>query len=184
MQRHRLIAGLTALGIAAGAGSGVAIAVDSAAGETGHARSAPHCPHALPGDSRAYFEVARAVKHWIPVFFPDKPRSHFSSRDYTVWGALSLADRGGSPTEVGFPRARLANPARRACGSNVAQRSWAVAVDFPFAPDALLSTHVLYLARTRVGWRLWYDWIPGQGRGGFMYWWSCPPSACRASGRR
>jgi hypothetical protein len=188
MRRHKLIAGLTALGAAIGTGSGVAIAVNDAAGAAAHARAGSasrkrysrHCPDALPVESRAYFEVARAVQHEVPMFFPNRPRSHFSNRDYTVWGALSLADRdGGRQVELGFPRAELVKTARRACGSKVAQRSWAVVVDFPFAADALFGTHVIYLARSRAGWWFWYDRIPDQGPGRFMYWWSCPPSPCR-----
>jgi hypothetical protein len=157
MLRHKLIAGLSVLALVGG-GSGVAVALNGASAARSNRDHSSRCPKALPSGSQAYFSVARAIRHEIPRVFPNRPRQHFSNRGYTVWAALSLWPRGGGGIDVGFPRPQLVKKAAEACGSQVAQRSWAVAIDFPGAPAATLGTYIVYLARTRAGWRIWYEW--------------------------
>src|SRR5947209_4042605 len=112
MRRGKRIVSLALL-VLVGAGSAVAIAVGhgTRAGSRGHMAGTIRCPAALPVSHRAYFSVARAVRREVPVYFPDRPHEHFSHRDYRVWGALSLAQRGAP--DLGFPRKKLLRRASR-----------------------------------------------------------------------
>jgi hypothetical protein len=162
--RHKLIAALGVAAAAGAAGTGVAVAINHGPGAAAHGtrHHSSRCPKALQPGRQAYFSVARAVRREVPRVFPNRPRYHFSNHGYRVWGALSLAQR-GTPDTSGFPRAQLLRKASRACGAQVADRSWVVAIDFPGAPAVTLATYVTYLARTKSGWRFWYDWLPYAG---------------------
>jgi hypothetical protein len=117
------------------------------------------CPDARRPGHDPIAKVLDAVRAQVPAAYPS-----IDIGAYEVWSVFSLER---DVIVVGLNRRRYLNVAAR-CGTKVARRSWVAVLSFPRAPDASFVPAVAYLARTREGWRLWYQWFPNKSeRGSF-----------------
>jgi hypothetical protein len=107
------------------------------------------CPEPLLASAQARVEtVSRAARRLVPFEY-----RRLSAMGEPAWpgfqirGVLSLTEPGGRLYH------RLA---RRLCGQDAAERSWAVSLAFP---RCLLSCSrdVALVARTSHGWQIWYS---------------------------
>jgi hypothetical protein len=138
-----------------------ATGIDGRSAQTAPARARDaRCPKALPGGPGAVVRVVRTVRRELPR----------TLRGIDVRGAsiTSVFDLSIGAVLPGLRRQRYERPAARACGLVVARRSWVALVHSPRARMASLSPAVLYVARTRAGWRTWYVMYPNFGTAGFV----------------
>lgn len=106
------------------------------------------CPAALPPEPAAAQGVLSAVARSVPRLY-----SQPDHRNYQVTALTSLAPRAFVPTGISPYR----GIALRRCGARVVNRSWLVFLYFPkLAPSASLAEGIVYAARTRAGWTVWY----------------------------
>lgn len=171
MRRPRPYATLAvAATIAAGAGVAIAASVQTGddAGDSSRPPAAPasrserdsRCPAALPGGPRAMVHVGRTVRRQLP-----RVLGGIDPRGATITGAFDLQLAAFLP---GLRRGRYEKPAARACGVAIARRSWMVVVNAPRARMASLVPAIVYVARTRDGWRPWYRHFPNFGTAEFI----------------
>ncbi|HEX8123744.1 MAG TPA: hypothetical protein VF549_21010 [Solirubrobacteraceae bacterium] len=169
MRRHRyaVVAAAAVIAVGAAALGGSSDSEDRTTGiDERSARTAParerdaRCPKALAGAPGAVIRVVRTVRRELPR----------TLRGIDVRGAsiTSVFDLSLDAVLPGLRRQRYIRVAARACGVVVAHRSWVALVHSPRARMASLSPAVLYVARTRAGWRTWYGAYPNFGTAGFV----------------
>jgi hypothetical protein len=88
------------------------------------------------------------------------------SRGSDVFAVASLDPASGEAP--GIDLQRYLRIARRACGDQLARRSWAVFVHLPQAPMASTADAVALTALTGRGWLPWYLIYPAFGTSGFV----------------
>ncbi|HEX8085452.1 MAG TPA: hypothetical protein VF529_14255 [Solirubrobacteraceae bacterium] len=105
-------------------------------------------------------QVGRTVRRQLP-----RVLRGIDPRGATITGAFDLQIAAFLP---GFNQWRYVKRAARACGVAVARRSWMVVVNAPRAKMASLVPAIVYVARTREGWRPWYRHFPNFGTADFV----------------
>jgi hypothetical protein len=91
-------------------------------------------------------DVIGAARRLIPRTYTDPAYSSF-----IIQSVFSL-----EPVVAGLrDPARFRAFAAARCGRSVALGSWVVAVQFPGAPIATAGLGIVYLVKTRSGWKLW-----------------------------
>jgi hypothetical protein len=118
--------------------------------------SAPACPKPISPGPRAAAQASKALYKALPRLYPTLNR-----KGATVQGMFSLA--GGLPTTIKTKR-YVSGPAGRACGQAVTKASWVAFVRLPNSP-AESSEHVVFMANTAKGWKVWYEWSPQNPKG-------------------
>jgi hypothetical protein len=117
------------------------------------AATSPDCPRALsPGTKGAYVHAAHASLSSLRGVLP----RGFSTRNSYIQALYWLT----STADPRVPASVRGGPARKACGDDVINRSWAAVIVLPDAPDAVHGLIILYTARTSSGWRPWYLYFP------------------------
>ncbi len=130
----------------------VHVSATSAPVRSHHPSRIPSCPSAVWPGRKAAPRVAKAIQQDMPHLYQRTP-------GHTKYRIVSMASLAPGRQSVGVKNAVL--PYRRIaahrCGPTVASRSWVVFLRFPhFKPSASLAYGVVYVARTRVKWRVWY----------------------------
>ena len=143
------------LGLAAGAAALAAGRV-SASGPALHPASA--CPTLVHRAARTPSPVLRDFARQVRALF-DSP--HGAYRGYEIEAVLPLT--GTLPDPPAVNRARFERLAAAACGADTAHRSWVVVVWFPNSRAVTVGQQVYWLAPTRAGWQVWWDWNPQPG---------------------
>ena len=108
------------------------------------------CPVVPAASSLATPEaVLRAARRLVPVEYAGlRSGGAVAWRGFQFGGVVSLRRTEYAP--------ELYRLAAGACGRTVAERSWAVLLEFPRC-DARCSRDTAFLAFTRLGWRIWYS---------------------------
>ena len=142
----RSLLGITALAAAA---SFAALAASPTA-DGGRSPKPFSCPVVLAESALATPEaVLRAARRLVPVEYAGlRSGGVVAWRGFRFGGVVSLRRADYAP--------ELARIATNACGRTVAERSWAVLLEFPRC-DARCSRDTAFLAFTRSGWRIWYS---------------------------
>lgn len=113
------------------------------------------CPKALSGGAHPGEHALRTTRLRLANIFRG-----IDVRGAILYAAISLSPVGSVPA-LG-ERTYTTRPLR-ACGRVVVGRSWVVLVRLPDAPMASLYPALVYLVRTREGWRPWYLSFPNFG---------------------
>jgi hypothetical protein len=113
-------------------------------------RIGPVCPKALPAGSQALVGIQTALAKQAAHLFTGR-----GEHDYVVVEAYSL-----QPLLSPYADPGIRSIAVRACGTSTGNRSWAVFVTFRYwlhnNRSAALSNALLFAARTRQEWVVWY----------------------------
>ncbi len=145
-----VFAGTVATG---GSESGAYDGVDAAGASSGQ------CPTTLRFGRMAARHIAAALRTEVRRAYGDMTAQgeERAWRDYSVIAIFSLDLGNSHGTPAAWRRAlrRYRDAAQNLCGVPVAGRSWVVLLNFPRAIGALQGEGVAFVARTRVGWRIW-----------------------------
>lgn len=147
-----LVAALLALTVPVIALPSGASAVSPSLSRSHHNTHMAACPSVLWPGRQAAPQVAEAVQRSMLHLYHQVPRH----KQYEIVSMASLA-----PGRQSIGVKTAVTPYRRIaalrCGARVASRSWVVFLRFPrIKRSASLSYGVVYVARTTVGWRVWY----------------------------
>lgn len=140
---NRIAAGAVVLALAHGSAFGLPSAAETRSDEV-----AANCPAALlPGPKAAAGALSAITR--------EQPRLYRGPEygTYEVTGLASLVPGQWTPSGIEPYRGIAA----RRCGARVARRSWVIYLFFPkLAWSASLSQGLVFSARTRRGWIIWY----------------------------
>jgi hypothetical protein len=170
---HR--ASIVAVGAAIVVAVGVAFALGGAGAEPGGAASsnerrhaeigewtsaeASKCPPAVRAGRFAPARITEAIRRDVPRIYAamSAQGERNAWRDHAVVAVFSLDIEATHGAPAGWRPAllRYREAARIACGATVARRSWVSLLRFPRAANALAGEGVVFLARSRDGWRIW-----------------------------
>ena len=117
------------------------------------------CPKTIAPGPQAARQASKELFQSLPDLYPTLNRE-----GATVQGMFGLG--GGLPSTIRTKRYTTGGAAK-ACGKAVIRASWVAFVRLPNAP-ADAADHIVYLARTEKGWRIWYEWNPQNPEGALV----------------
>jgi hypothetical protein len=119
------------------------------------AQPAPNCPPSNAKFAPSTVEEAiRAAYRLIPAAYHAETPGNEWAKHPDIIGALELGHK--QPELPGVATWRRLGA--RQCSRRVVLASWVIAVDFPGMKVAGLAPSVVFLIKTKSGWRLWYHY--------------------------